>query len=137
MIVKVMLRRLLAGLYVLPFPVFLLGLAHYSYRAKELLVCWLFFCSFLAVLALLFLSAALAWYAGQKLVELSRVAKTLAPNPVLWLAQLLQEAVSTPRSIVAGDVNPSTGPAIAVSVLDLRSCPVVEVVLPMEVRVQK
>ena len=137
MILKVMLRRLLAGMFVLPFSALLLGIVRYSYRAKELLVCWLFFCSFFAALALLFLSAVLAWYAGQKLVELSRVVKTFIPKPALWLAQPLQESLSLWRIIVAESLKPPAGPAIAVSVLDPRSCLLVEAIPSIEVRVQK
>jgi hypothetical protein len=46
------------------------GLAHYSYRAKELLVCWLFFCPFFALLAVLFLGSALASYASSSTSDL-------------------------------------------------------------------
>jgi hypothetical protein len=119
---KVILRRLLEVSYFLPFSVLLLGLAHYSYRAKELLVCWFF-----AVLALLLLSAVLAWYAGLKLVELALVAKTLAPNLALWLSQLLQEAVPRPRIIVAGALKTVALPLAAVTVLDPHSCLLIEI----------
>jgi hypothetical protein len=124
---KVILRRLLAVPYFLSFSVLLLGLAHYSYRAKELLVCWFLFCSLFAVLALLFLTAVLAWYAGLKLVELSLVAKTLAPNLALWLSRLLQEAVPRPRIIVAGTLETVAIPSAAVAVLDPHSYLVVEI----------
>ena len=60
MIQKDIFRRLLAGFYFLQLSTLLLGLACYSYRVKELLVCWLFFCSLVALLALLFLGAVLA-----------------------------------------------------------------------------
>jgi hypothetical protein len=133
---KDILRRLLAGFYVLLFPALLLALSRYSYRARELLVCWLFFCSFFALLALLFLGVVLAWYAGQLLIALSHVPKTVTPNLVQWLAQLLQESISTPCIVDAGALKPQTGSAVAVSVLDPSSCLLVEVVPTIEVRVQ-
>jgi hypothetical protein len=66
---KDILRRLLAGFYVLLFPALLLGLTRYSYRAKELLVCWLLFCSLFALLAVLFLGSVLACYAVHHLLN--------------------------------------------------------------------
>ena len=43
MIYKDLFRRFLVGFYVLAFSALLFGFTRYSYRAKELLVCWLFF----------------------------------------------------------------------------------------------
>jgi hypothetical protein len=134
---KVILHRLLAVSYFLPFSVLLLGFAHYSYRAKELLVCWFLFCSFFAVLALLFLSALLAWYAGLRLVELSLVAKTLSPNLALWLPRLLQGAVPRPRIVVAGALKTVVLPLAAVTVLDRHSCLLIEIAPAAERDVSK
>jgi hypothetical protein len=134
---KDILRRLLAGFYFLLFPALLLALSRYSYRARELLVCWLFFCSLFALLALLFLGVVLAWHAGQLLIVLSRVPNTVTPNLVQWLAQLLQESISAPRIVDAGALKPQTGSAVAVSALDPSSCLLVEVLPPIELRVQK
>jgi hypothetical protein len=134
---KVIVRRLLAVPYVLLFSVFLLGLAHYSYRAKELLVCWFLFCSLFAALALLFLSAVLAWYAGLKLVELSLVMKTLAPNLALWLPRLLQEAISRPRIIVTGALKTVALPSAAVAVPDLHSYLIIEIAFTADKDVSK
>jgi hypothetical protein len=61
-----------------------LGLSLYSYRVRELVVCWLFFIIFFVVLALLVLGAVLAWYAW---IYASHWAQTTTPvAPVLALA---------------------------------------------------
>ena len=101
MIQNRILRRLVAGSYVLPFCAFLLGLARHSYRAKELLVCWLLFCSFFAVLALIILGAVLACQAGHYLVRWVRAAYIVIPELVAGLAQPPQEDISGPRILVA------------------------------------
>jgi len=117
MIQKVILRRLLPGFYVLPFSVLLFGLTRYSYRAKELLVCWLFFCSLFALLALMFLGAVLACYAGWHLVNRVRVANAGIPESTACLEELPQEAISGPRIFVARTHRTGVGP-IALSTED-------------------
>ena len=101
MIQNRILRRLVAGSYVLPFFAFLLGLARHSYRAKELLVCWLLFCSFFAVVVLMFLGAVLACHAGYYLVTCVRAAYTVIPELVAGLAQPPEEDISAPRILIA------------------------------------
>jgi hypothetical protein len=133
---KDIVRRLLRAFYALPLLAFLLGLARHSYRAKELLVCWLIFCSFFAALALLLLGAVLAWHAALVLVKLSRARKPLAPKPALWLAQLPQEGHSGSRIIAAGARKPPAGPSVALSVPDPRSRLLVKVVAFIQIRVQ-
>jgi hypothetical protein len=79
MILKAILRLRLPGLCILFFTAILLALIRYSYRAKELLTCWLFFCSFFGVLALTSLGIALLCFAGQFLLR-----RPLAPSsPVI------------------------------------------------------
>jgi len=126
MMQKAILRLQLPRLYVLPFSLLLLGLTHYSYRAKELLVCWLFLCSIFAALGLVLLATTLAWYAGQKLLELSSGAKTLIPKLALWLAQSLERVLSGPRIIASEASQPPAGPSVAAGILDRRACLVVE-----------
>jgi hypothetical protein len=58
-----------------------LGLSLYSYRARELLACWLFFIILFAVLALLVLGAVLAWYAGKWAIDWARTTVPLPPLP--------------------------------------------------------
>jgi hypothetical protein len=127
MVQKVILRRLPAGFYVLPLFAFLLGLARHSYRAKELLVCWLFFCSFFALLALMFLGAVLACYAGRRLVKWVRAANTVVPELAVWLAESPQETSSGPRILVSGTLKLSAGSRIPEDVLDPASWLLIEV----------
>ena len=110
MIEKDILRRLLARFYVLQFSTFLLCLTCYSYRARELLACWLFFCFLFAVLAIAFLCALLACYEGQYLLNWVGAANTVIPELVVCLAELPQEAVSGPRILVVGVLEPTVGP---------------------------
>jgi hypothetical protein len=94
MIHKDLFRRFLAGFYVLAFSTLLLGLTRYSYLAKEILVCWLLFCSFFAVLALIVFGAVLAAIAGQYFVELLRVAKLIIMELATALAANPQRAAA-------------------------------------------
>ena len=117
MIQKHILRRLLAGFYFLQFSVALLWLLHYSYRAKKLLVCWLFFCSLFAMLALAFLAIVLACYAGQYLAKWVSVARTVIPELAVCLVELPQEVGSGPHIIVAGPLKLTAGPCVVVNPL--------------------
>lgn len=126
MMQKDILRRFLPGIYVLQFSALFLLLTHYSYCAKELVVCWLFFCSLFAGLTLLFLGAVLTFYAGQKLVKWVRVAKTVIRELGARPAELPQEVSSGPRSIAAGSVKLAARPYAAVSALDGYSCQLIE-----------
>jgi hypothetical protein len=121
MIQKNILRRLLAGFYVLQFSTFLLCLTAYSYRVKELLVCWLFFCSLFAVLATMFLCAVLAWYAGQYLVNWVGAANTVIPELVVCLVELPQEVASGPRILVAGNLEAAVASYVPAAALDANS----------------
>ena len=121
MIQKDILRRLLAGFYVLQFCTFLLCLTCYSYRIKELLVCWLFFCCFFAVLAFVLLGALLAGYAGQYLLNLVGAANTVIPELVVSLAQIPQEVSAAPRILVAGALDPAVSTYAALPALDAHS----------------
>ena len=121
MIQKVILRRLLPGFYVLQFSVLLVGLARYSYRAKELLVCWLFFCLLFAVLALMFLCIVFAGFAGQLLVNWVRVANAGIPELLACLEELPQEVISASRTFVAGTLKAGVGPYAFVDALGAHS----------------
>jgi len=137
MIQKDILRRLLAGFCVLQFFVLLLWLTRYSYRVKELLVCWLLFCSFFAALALLFLGAMLACYAGLYLVRWASVSTTIIPELAACLAELPREAISGPRILVAGTLALSAAPSITVKALDTQPCLLIEKLLSTENSVPK
>ena len=82
------LRRLLPGFYVLPLFTLLLVLSRYSYPAKELLACWLLFCSLFALLAVLFLAGVLACFAVQHLLNGIGVAKTVITGLAVHLADV-------------------------------------------------
>jgi hypothetical protein len=118
MIQKHIFRRLTLGFYVLLFSALLLGLTRYSYRAKELLVCWLFFSSLFVVLALMFLGIVLACYAGQHLVHWVRVAKRVIPELAVCLVETPQEAILEPRILVAGTIKLSAGSYALVEAID-------------------
>jgi hypothetical protein len=113
MIQKDVLRRLLARFYVLQFATVVLCLTCYSYRVRELLVCWLLFCFLFAVLAIAFLAALLACYAGQYLLNWVGAANKVFPDLVVCLAELPQEASSGPRINVAGALEAGVGPTRA------------------------
>jgi hypothetical protein len=124
---KNILHRLLAGFYVLLFPALLLGLTRYSYRAKELLVCWLVFCSLFALLAVLLLGSVLACYAVHHLLNWMSVAKTVSPELVASLARIPQEIGATPRILVAGTLETLAGPYPPVNALDAHSSLLIKV----------
>jgi hypothetical protein len=113
MIPKDVLRRLLAGFYALQFSTFVLCLTCYSYRVRELLVCWLFFCFLFAALSIAFLTALLACYAGQYLLNWVGAANKVIPDLVVCLAELPQEASSGPRIVIAGTLEAVVGPTRA------------------------
>jgi hypothetical protein len=133
---KDILRRLLAGFCVLLFPALLLGLTRYSYRAKELLVCWLLFCSLFALLAVLFLGSVLACYAAHHLLNWMRVAKTVIPELAVCMADIPQEAIPDPRILAAGTFKLSADTYATVDALDSDACLSIEVA-PSAVNKQK
>jgi hypothetical protein len=137
MIEKAILRLQLPGLYVLLFFALLLAFARYSYHAKELLVCWLFFCSLFAALALIFLGAVLSFFAWVNFVKLLAVARKLVPKLALYLAQLLQQVFSAPRIIAAGIPKTPAGLSASEDLLDTHSCLLIQGVVSLEGSVRK
>jgi hypothetical protein len=71
-----------------------LGLSLYSYRVRELVVCWLFFIILFVVLALLVLGAVLAWYAGIYASHWARTTAAVTPVLVLASAEIHLEAIA-------------------------------------------
>jgi hypothetical protein len=128
MIQKHILRRLTLGFYVLLFSALLLGLTRYSYRAKELLVCWLFLSSLFAVLVLIVLGIVLACYAGQHLVNWVRVAKVAIPELVVCLAEFRQETSPSPQILVGETLKLSAIPCGPEDALESASCFLIEIV---------
>lgn len=90
MIQKTILRLPSARLYVFQLSALLLGIIRYPYRFRELLICWLLFCSLFAVLALMLLGTVLACYAGQYFVGWLRVANAVIPDLAADLGELPQ-----------------------------------------------
>jgi hypothetical protein len=116
MIHKELFRRCLVGFYVLAFITSLFGFTRYSYRAKELLVCWLFFCSLFAVLALTLFAAVLATFAGQYFLRLLSVAKLVIPELAAALAAAPQRPFTVPPFLAAATFKfpvGSCGPVVA------------------------
>jgi hypothetical protein len=122
MVQKAILRLQLPGLYVLPFSAFLLALARYSYRAKELLVCWLFFCFFFAVVALTFLGIGFAYSAVHHFLKWLSVVKAVIPELAVALAEVPEEPVSAPPVLAAATLNLSLAPCAPRIALNSASC---------------
>ena len=127
MIHKDILRRLLPGFYFLQFSALLLCLACYSYRVKELLVCWLFFCSLFALLAVMFLGAVLACYAGKYLVAWTTAARTVIPELAVCLVELPLDVISAPRILVTGTLALPADPFTTMNALDVPPSLLIEV----------
>jgi hypothetical protein len=137
MIHKDTLRRLPTGFYFLQFSALLLGLACYSYRVKELLVCWLLFCSLFALLALMFLGAVLACYAGKYLVAWTTAAHTAIPELAVCLVEHPLDVISAPRILVTGTLALSADPYTIVNPLDVPPFLLIEVPASTEISVLK
>jgi hypothetical protein len=132
MIHKDLFRRFLAGFYVLAFTALLFGLTRYSYRAKELLVCWLIFCSFFAVLALTLFAAVLAAFAGRYFLKLLSVAKVVIPELAAALAVASQRPFTVPPFLVDATLKFPVGSCRPVVALDSASYLPVEPALLLE-----
>jgi hypothetical protein len=74
--------------YLLQFTALILGLSLYSYHARELLVCWLFFIVLFVCLALIVLSGILAIYVGQYLTVWAHNATATTTAVVLGFSKL-------------------------------------------------
>ena len=135
MIHKDILRRLLTGFYFLQFSALLLCLGCYSYRVKELVVCWLFFCSLFALLALMFLGVVLVCYAGKYVVAWTNAVHTVIPELAVCLVELPIDIISTPRILVTGTLTLSADPYTPVNALEVPPCLLIEVPASTEISV--
>lgn len=61
----------------------LLGLSMYSYRIRELLICWLFFCLLFALLVLLTLAGVVVSHAGKYVLDWTNAGARVTPIAVL------------------------------------------------------
>jgi hypothetical protein len=118
MLQKNTLPRLLPGFYLLPLPALLLALSRYSYRAKELLACWLLFCSFFVFLAVLFLASVLACYAIHHLLDWMNMAKPVIPELAACLADIPQEVIPGLPILATGTFKLSTDTYATVDAFD-------------------
>jgi hypothetical protein len=65
------------------FSVTLLGLSMYSYRVRELLICWLFFCLLFVLLVLLTLVGVVVSYAGKYVLDWTNAGARVTPIAAL------------------------------------------------------
>jgi hypothetical protein len=128
MIQKAILRLQLPGLYALPFFALLLALARYSYHVRELLVCWLFFCSLFAALALISLGILFACFVGHLLLKWLSEVKAAIPELAVTLVEAPQESVSAAQILAAPTLNLSVGPCAPVIALHSASCLLIDLV---------
>lgn len=61
----------------------LLGLSLYSYRVRELLICWLFFCLLFVLLALLTLTGVAVSHAGKYILDWTNAGARVTPAAAL------------------------------------------------------
>ena len=137
MIQKYNLRQARAGVCSLSPIALLLGLVFCSYRARELLVCWLFFGLFFAVLAVVLIGGVGAYSAGKYITE--RVLAIVPRTPELPIG--LPEV---PPEIIPGTIidNSAACEVTAISqlppeMLDRHPYLLIPAVATVEVSVQK
>jgi hypothetical protein len=127
MIQKAILRLQHPGLCVLTFLALLLALARYSYRAKELLVCWLLFCSFFAASALIVLGITFGCFAGHLLLKWLKEVKAVIPELVVALAEAPQESLSVPEILTSATLKLSLSPCAPAIDFNSAPCLLIEV----------
>ena len=72
------------------FSVMLLGLTMYSYRIRELLICWLFFCLLFALLVLLTLAGVVVSHAGKYVLDWTNAGARVTPVAALHSGDIYQ-----------------------------------------------
>jgi hypothetical protein len=77
----------------------LLGLSLYSYRVRELLVCWLFFSLLFVSLALVILGGVLACYAGNYAIHWVSTAVGVTPVVALGAGELHLKTIPVARKL--------------------------------------
>jgi hypothetical protein len=68
----------------------LLGLSIYSYRVRELLICWLFFCLLFVLLVLLTLGGALVAHASKYVLDWTNAGARVTPAAALRSCDIQQ-----------------------------------------------
>jgi len=72
------------------FSVMLLGLSMHSYRVRELLVCWLFFCLLFVLLVLLTLVGVLVSHASKCILDWTNAGARVTPVAALHSGDIYQ-----------------------------------------------
>ena len=75
----------------------LLGFGLYSYRVREILVCWLFFSGMLAALGLLVTGGILVWHGGKCVLDWTGPLIPIAPKVAAPPSELLLRPVAAAR----------------------------------------
>lgn len=122
MIHKGLSNRFLVGFYVLAFCVLFFGHPQYFYSAKELLVCWLFFGSFFAVLALIAFGVVLAAFAARYFLKRLRLAKLIILEFAADLVEASKRHLSVTPILAAATLKSTVGSCSPVAELDSESC---------------
>ena len=93
----------------------LLALSSYSYGARELLVCWLFFGLLLVSISPVILGAVLAYYAARRIIRWAWMLSRVTPKPTLDLSPFPSVQIREPTGQPAGpDCNvPQAGAEVA------------------------
>jgi hypothetical protein len=92
------------------FSVMLLGLTMYSYRIRELLVCWLFFCLLFVLLVLLTLAGAVVSYAGKHVLDWTNAGARVTPIAALLssdIHQILPQELEGSTALLHAEVRTS------------------------------
>jgi hypothetical protein len=72
------------------FSAMLLGLSMYSYRVRELLICWLFFCLLFVLLVLLTVAGVVVSYAGKYVLDWTNEGARVTPADALLSRNIQQ-----------------------------------------------
>lgn len=134
---KDLFRRLSVRFYLLAFSALLLALTRYSYRAKELLACWLFFCSLFAALVLVFFGAVLAGFATQYFLKWLNVANLVIPRLTVLFVEASQEAISMLGILIAGTLKAPPSSDASLDAQGAHSDLLIEAVIPSNDGVRK
>jgi hypothetical protein len=123
---KAFFRRFQVGFYFLASCGLLFGLTRSSYRAKELLACWLFFCSCFAAIVLLLVGGVLATFAGHLLVKWLSKVKLAIPELAVALVEVSKGHAPVPVILAAATLEFSVVPCAPVGAVHSASNLLVE-----------
>jgi len=78
----------------------LLGLSIYSYRVRELLICWLFFCLLFVLLVLLTLAGVVVSHAGKYVLDWTNGGAPVAALRSRDIHQILPQELEGPTALL-------------------------------------